>query len=64
MRAGLSLLLLFCVLGLSAYAQTPTSAIEGTVNDPSGAIVPGARVTVTEQATSRTIAVTTNVSFR
>lgn len=46
-------------LGL-AWAQTPTGAIEGTVTDPTGAVIPGAKVTVTEVATGRTIPLVTN----
>ena len=46
-------------LGL-AWAQTPTGAIEGTILDPSGAVVPAAKVTVTELATGRTIEATAN----
>ena len=43
-----TVLVVFC---LSAFAQYNAS-IQGTVTDPSGAVVPGASVTVTNQATS------------
>src|SRR5579859_2280 len=36
---------------LSSVAQTVTGAVRGTITDPSGAIVPGAKVTATNQAT-------------
>ncbi len=42
------------------WAQTPTGGIEGTVTDPSGAVVPNAKVTITELGTNRAIPLTTN----
>ena len=36
---------------LSSVAQTVTGAVRGTITDPSGAIVPGAKVIATNQAT-------------
>jgi hypothetical protein len=42
--------LLFC--GVTAVAQTITGSIRGTVTDPSGAVVAGANVTVTNVATN------------
>jgi len=45
----LALLLLFSV---SSLAQTFRGTINGTVTDPSGAVVPGAKVTATDVATS------------
>jgi hypothetical protein len=36
---------------MTAAAQTTTGAVRGTVTDPTGAIVPGAKVTVTDTAT-------------
>ncbi len=44
----------------AAWAQTPTGAIEGTITDPSGAVVQNAKVTVTEVATGRVIPLETN----
>ncbi|MFN0122645.1 MAG: carboxypeptidase regulatory-like domain-containing protein [Blastocatellia bacterium] len=46
-RMSCLLLLVFCLLGhgLSAYAQAIFGAIQGTVTDAGGAVVPGARVT-------------------
>ena len=43
-----------------AQAQTPTGAIEGRVTDPSGAVIPGATVTISEAATGRSITLVTN----
>jgi Carboxypeptidase regulatory-like domain len=45
---------------LAALAQT--SSINGVVTDPSGAVIPGVQVTVTETATHLTRTVTTNSS--
>ncbi|HYM09212.1 MAG TPA: carboxypeptidase regulatory-like domain-containing protein [Bryobacterales bacterium] len=49
----------FCVVGLLAlsfagalFAQSERGTITGTVLDPSGAVVPGARITVTNTATN------------
>ena len=44
------MLFLFLV-GLPAKAQTYRGAINGTVTDPSGAVVPGAAVKATNKAT-------------
>jgi hypothetical protein len=57
--------LLAAVFGLLAgagivSAQTATGQISGTVKDPSGAVVPGATVTVNSEATGLTRAATTD----
>lgn len=53
--------LVLVLLGMPmSWAQTPTGAIEGTITDPSGAVVPNAKVTVSEAATGRVINTTTN----
>ena len=59
---SLSLLILLCAA--CAWAQTPTGAIEGAVTDPSGAVIPGASVTIVETATGRSISLTTNAEGR
>jgi hypothetical protein len=55
---------MFCVLFLaltfSVFAQAPTGVISGTVTDQSGAVIPGATVTVTESATGKIRTLTTN----
>jgi len=43
--------LIVLVLSLSAAAQLPTSTLNGTVTDPQGAVVAGARIIVTSTAT-------------
>ena len=50
------LILLLC-LALALVGQTITASLEGTVTDPSGGRVPGAKVLVTNTATG----ITTNV---
>ncbi len=63
MRNLLNLFLIIICIGLSVFqtaAQTPTGAIEGQISDPSNAIVAGATVTLTENATARTITATTS----
>ena len=53
------LLLCFCFVTLSLNAQTTAGAIVGTVTDPSGAIIAGATVTITNMGTN--IAVKTTI---
>ena len=57
---GLTLLLGMGLVLLAplAHAQTAaTGAISGTVSDPSGAVVPGAKISVTSEATGATVTV-------
>ena len=57
----ISLALMLMSLGPPLLAaQQPTGSIEGTVTDVNGAVIPGAKVTITEKATGRQIPVTTN----
>jgi len=51
MRRLLGALIVLVTLGLMGYAQTFRGAINGTVTDPSGAVVANAAVTATEKAT-------------
>jgi hypothetical protein len=52
---GLSLALLFAV---AVLAQRDLGTIAGTVTDPTGLVVPNAKVTITEVATNLSYAVT------
>ena len=54
MKNVLSIVILLCLaLGATAvFAQEPTGAVEGTVTDPQGAVVPNASVTVRNAATN------------
>lgn len=55
-RTGLALLFVFCVCCLTntAAAQTTTADVVGTVTDTTGAIIPGATVTITNLGTNVT----------
>jgi hypothetical protein len=55
---------LFAVLCLSAagWAQTITGSVSGTVTDPSGAVIKGAKVTVTNVDTGVAVSDTTNAA--
>ncbi len=46
----------------SAWAQSGRGNVSGTVRDSTGAVVPGAKVAVTNMATNETIALETNAS--
>jgi hypothetical protein len=56
----LSSLFLICVLQLTIFGQGTTSRVTGTVQDKNGAAVPGANVTLTNDATG--ISITTETS--
>ena len=53
----LALILLF---GLPAHSQQTLGAINGTVKDPSGAVVQGAKVTIRNTATNLELTSTTS----
>ncbi|HYU46891.1 MAG TPA: carboxypeptidase regulatory-like domain-containing protein [Terriglobales bacterium] len=63
-RSGSWLLLLFLLgalaVSLSAQTTISTGSIQGAVTDPTGALVGGAKVTITNKATGQTINLTTN----
>jgi hypothetical protein len=52
--------LFILALSLTTFAQQPVGSIEGNVTDQNGAVVSGARVTITEKTTGRAINVATN----
>jgi hypothetical protein len=47
-----------CSLALSAQTTISTGSIQGTIIDPSNAVVSGAKITITNKATGRVISVT------
>ncbi len=49
------LVLLLCALLGTALAQQTTGNVRGIVKDPTGAIVPGAKITITDRKTSATV---------
>ncbi len=51
---------LFLAAAMSLWAQSDAARLQGLVNDPSGAVVPGAQVKVTEVATNRALEVQTD----
>jgi len=50
--ALLALVLLFSFSATAGFAQSATTSLRGTVTDPSGAVVTGATITLTDKATS------------
>jgi hypothetical protein len=63
MRISLAALVLFCASLASTPAQAQYRAsLQGTVTDPSGAVVTDAAVTLTDTETNRTLAAVTNSS--
>jgi Carboxypeptidase regulatory-like domain len=58
------LMLLLSALAVSLSAQTTisTGSIQGTVSDPSGALVSGAKVSIRNKGTNQTVATSTNTS--
>ena len=52
--------LLTCLLAATAFGQTTTGSLTGTVTDPTGAVVAGATVTVTNPATGAVRSVESN----
>ena len=48
----------------TAFAQTTisTGSIQGTITDPSGAVVSGAKITITNKGTSQSVTVTSTSS--
>ncbi len=58
----ISLLALLLVCAASAYAQNATTSMRGVIKDPSGAVVPGASITLLNSATGQTFTATSKSS--
>ena len=52
MKQSLTGWMLFCILStcIPLFSQTATTSLRGTIKDPSGALVPGARITLSDNA--------------
>src|SRR5689334_18018326 len=50
-RPRILIALLFALFSACAWAQTQLATIFGTIDDPSGAVIPGAQVTIVNQST-------------
>src|SRR5690349_3608072 len=50
----LALALVAACLPFKAFAQAPTGSIEGVITDASGAVIQGAKITVTDKSRGRT----------
>lgn len=50
----------FCICGLAltGWAQVATTSLHGVVRDPSGAVIPGAKVTITDTVNHKSLTVT------
>ncbi len=59
-RLALAALILSSIFFMSAAAQTVNTTVTGTVKDPSGAVIAGAKVTLTDAATKLSVNATTN----
>lgn len=59
---GIALFLLFSMISATTFAQNATTSLRGTVTDPSGAVVPGATVTLRDSASGQTLTATSKGS--
>ena len=62
MRTILAVSILIMAFGLNAMAQVTTGTILGTVRDPSGAVVPGVQIVITESSKGISKTYTTDTS--
>jgi uncharacterized protein YfaS (alpha-2-macroglobulin family) len=53
----LSCIVISCTL---AFGQSASTSLRGTVKDPSGALIPGATVTLTDKSVDKTLTEVTN----
>ena len=64
MKRSLSGGVLICILSATSlvFAQTATTSLRGTIKDPSGAVVPGAVITINNAANSQTLSTKADAS--
>ena len=55
-----SVLTLLCMLAVASFAQVTTGNVRGVVSDPNGAVVPNAKVTLTQKSTNTTATIQSN----
>jgi len=53
---------LLCITAMQSQTTISTGSIQGTITDPSGAVVPGAKISITNKATSQAISTGTTSS--
>ena len=61
-RRRILLALLFVLFSACAWSQTQLATVFGTINDPSGAVIPGAQVTIVNQSTGLKRAILTDMT--
>jgi len=64
LKCGIAAVLIALCADATAFAQTPTFAVEGVISDAQQAVLPGATVTITNTATGLTRATTTDAGGR
>jgi len=54
--------MLICILSIApvAFGQNANTSLRGVVKDPNGALVPGAKITITNQANGQVLAAVSN----
>ena len=57
-RIGAFVVLFFSLVAVTSFAQSANSSLGGVVTDPTGAVVPGATISLFAQATGQTIKTT------
>ncbi|HEY6851251.1 MAG TPA: carboxypeptidase-like regulatory domain-containing protein, partial [Terracidiphilus sp.] len=64
MKHSLKGWILFCILSATtlAFGQNATSSLRGIIKDPNGALVPGAKITLTNNADGQTLSAVANSS--
>lgn len=61
-RNSVLLTMLLCLIATAVYSQTTSGSMSGTVTDPNGAVIPGAKVVATHEPTGRDYETVTTAS--